>query len=321
VRLQISACVVAMAMTLASAALAQAQGQSAEQARAAAVREAFAATLPWTFQGTTFRSQRDFVEKFKCGAERNVRRRGVDPVLDVRPRGAAGPAWLADVAAGGVIDVYFHVINRGEGIENGDIPDEQVASQIDVLNAAFAGTGWSFRLVATTRTTNDVWFRAGIETNEEFFMKLALRQGGAEALNIYSLKPADGTLGWASFPSMYSSNPVDDGVVILFSSVPGGTAAPYNLGDTATHEVGHWMGLYHTFQLGCALPGDRVEDTPAERRPAFGCPVGRDSCRGREGLDPITNFMDYTDDACMSEFTPLQAERMSQSFSLHRAGK
>jgi len=221
------------------------------------------------------------------------------------------------------INTYVHVIRDGSGISNGDIPDSQIASQINVLNAAYASSGFSFRLAAVDRTTNAEWFTMSPGSPEERAAKNALRRGTADDLNIYTANPGGGLLGWATFPSDYNRSPGMDGVVILFSSLPGGTAVPYNLGDTATHEVGHWLGLFHTFQGGCnEKRGDFVADTPAERSPAFGCPAGRDSCTGRKfpGLDPIHNFMDYTDDACMFEFSSGQDDRMADAWALYRAG-
>jgi hypothetical protein len=100
--------------------------------------------------------------------------------------------------------------------------------------------------------------------------------------------------------------------------VPGGTAAPYNEGDTATHVIGHWMGLYHTFQGGCNKTGDFVSDTPSEQFPAFGCPIGRDSCARDAGQDPVTNFMNFTDDSCMNTFTPEQSNRIRRVMETYR---
>ena len=227
-------------------------------------------------------------------------------------------------ATGGVINVYFHVINKGSGIANGDISSTMINDQIAVLNNAYAVTGWAFNLVSTDRTTNATWYN-GCYGSSETPMKTALHQGTAVDLNIYSCNPSNGILGYATFPSSYASSPSRDGVVVLFSSLPGGSAAPYNLGDTATHEVGHWMGLYHTFQGGCARSatsgGDLVSDTPAERSSAFGCPQGRDTCRNLAGLDPIENFMDYTDDFCMFKFTTGQDSRMDAQWTTYRQGK
>ncbi|HEX8736443.1 MAG TPA: zinc metalloprotease [Pyrinomonadaceae bacterium] len=232
----------------------------------------------------------------------------------------AGGGDVANVT-GGVINVYFHVIRKGTGVSNGDITSTMINNQINVLNAAYGQWGWQFNLVATDRTTNSTWFNGCYNSGTESKMKSALRQGTADDLNIYSCNPSQGILGYATFPSSYASSPLKDGVVILHSSVPGGSAAPYNEGDTATHEVGHWMGLYHTFQGGCTASGDSVSDTPAESSPAYGCPSGRDSCASFAGVDPIENFMDYSDDYCMFKFTPGQDARMDSMFTTYRYNK
>jgi hypothetical protein len=195
-----------------------------------------------------------------------------------------------------------------------------INDQMAVLNAAYAAWGWNFNLVQTTRTTNSTWFNTCDDTAVETAMKTALRQGTADDLNIYSCNPGGGLLGWATFPNWYAGAPKDDGVVILYASVPGGSAAPYNLGDTGTHEVGHWMGLYHTFQGNCAEPNDYVSDTPAHSGATYGCPVGSDTCASA-GVDPITNFMNYTDDACMNQFTAGQCSRAQSMWTTYRAGK
>jgi hypothetical protein len=221
--------------------------------------------------------------------------------------------------AGGTINVYWHVITNTSG--QGAPTTTQINNQMAVLNAAFASSGFSFNLVSVSTTANNSWYTAGPGSSAESQMKNALRQGTADDLNIYSSSPGGGLLGWATFPSSYNSSPKNDGVVILNASVPGGSAAPYNLGDTGTHEVGHWMGLFHTFQNGCNNTGDSVSDTPSERSPAYGCPTGRDSCRTKPGLDPITNFMDYSDDACMNTFSAGQNSRMNAQWTQYRAGK
>ena len=138
-------------------------------------------------------------------------------------------------------------------------------------------------------TESTVWYNAAQDNavgSDEYNMKAFLRQGTSATMNVYS-KSGAGFLGWASLP--YSgSGDIYDGVVIEDGTVPGGTFAPYNEGDTLTHEVGHWLGLRHTFDGGCTAPGDGVADTPFEASPAYGCPVGRDTCADA-GLDPITN--------------------------------
>jgi hypothetical protein len=289
--------------------------------------------VPFTLGDRTWVNQKAFIDAgLRCGvrAVDEEEAHGVD--IDIAARIAArsgqgngsqkgkpgGPPPTP--VTGGTIPVYWHVIRSGSGINNGDLPPSSIAAQISVLNAAYASTGWSFALSGVDYITNSSWYGMSPGSSAESQAKNALRQGSANDLNIYSANPGGGLLGWATFPSSYQSNPKGDGVVVLYSSLPGGSAVPYNEGDTLTHEVGHWMGLYHTFQGGCSKSGDLVSDTAPERSPAFGCPTGRDTCRGG-GLDPIENFMDYTDDFCMDRFTTGQDARMDSSWTAYREGK
>jgi hypothetical protein len=211
------------------------------------------------------------------------------------------------------IPIVFHVIHDGA---EGNVTDEQVQAQVQVLNDAYTGSGFSFTLQAINRVNNRSWFR-GCYSNRQFKRELAVDP--THTLNFYTCRPRRNILGYAFLP--WSFDEADDrhGVVVLHSTLPGGGATPYDQGDTGTHEVGHYLGLLHTFDNACRPPGDQVADTPAERSPAYGCPTRRNTCLGG-GPDPITNFMDYTDDACMFEFSPGQHTRMDEAVAAYKPG-
>jgi hypothetical protein len=214
----------------------------------------------------------------------------------------------------GTIEIAFHVIHCGA---EGDVSDAQIDAQVRELNSAYRLTGFSFHLASVDRTDDCQWFRNLTGPGVEKKAKTALAIDPAHRLNVYTASLAHNLLGWAYYPQSFpESNPLH-GVVIHFGTLPGGPFTAYSLGGTLDHEVGHYLGLFHTFQNGCSEPGDYVDDTPFEASPAFGCPAGRNTCP-QPGDDPIHDYMDYTDDACYSEFTPLQVERMQSIVPIYR---
>ncbi len=224
------------------------------------------------------------------------------------------------------VPVYVHVLARTK--DPGFVTSGDIAHQIAVLNDAFAGgqrddateTIFSFYLAGVDRTVDPAWAAMLPRSPAERAAKQALRKGDRGALNLYLADPAAGLLGWATFPQDYDEDPAGDGVVVQYRTLRGYADGPFSLGDTVVHEVGHWLGLLHTFHGGCGTRGDGVADTPSEGAPAAGCPRLRDTCAGDAfpGLDPVDNFMDYSDDACMVTFTETQAAKMSRAFRAHR---
>jgi hypothetical protein len=216
------------------------------------------------------------------------------------------------------VPMWVHVITDGRL----GVPDTAVTAQVETLNAAYGGrlggvnTGVQFVLKGVTHTDNAEWFRDPL--GNEAPMKQRLRKGGADTLNLYIVQFSQLVLGYASYPHWYRNNPTLDGVVIDWRSLPGGSFRDFAKGYTGVHEIGHWLGLLHTFENGCAPPGDSVDDTPPEALPTQGCPPRKDTCPDT-GEDPVHNFMNYSHDNCMTEFTAGQAARMREMWTAYRA--
>jgi hypothetical protein len=225
------------------------------------------------------------------------------------------------------IPVVVHVVYNNS-TEN--ISDAQIMSQMTILNDDFrrqnsdADNVWSqaadteiqFCMATVdpngnptngiTRTSTSV---SAFSTNDAMKFNSS---GGKDAwpagdyLNMWVCDISGGILGYAQFPG---GSPATDGVVMdyqYFGSI-GTATAPFDLGRTTTHEVGHWLNLRHIWGDGNCNADDFVSDTPTSDAPNYGCALGHVSCNS---TDMVQNYMDYSDDACMNLFTAGQKARM-----------
>ena len=241
-----------------------------------------------------------------------------------------------------VVPVIIHVIH-GRHKREQRINKRAARRMFAILKAGYAGaqdpasgpTGVTFVLRKITVSRNEAWFHAAPYSRADKQMKNTLHRGHARVLNIYVNRPRSygaPLLGFSVFPWQHRSRPKLDGVTVSDVSLPGGAAAGYNLGDTVIHETGHWLGLLHTFEGGCN-DGDDVADTPAEAQASFRCderntcdtPIFVDPANPTgppiDLPDPIHNFMDYSYDFCMYQFTPGQDQRMIALFMHYRYGR
>ena len=212
------------------------------------------------------------------------------------------------------VQVAFHVIHSLSG--NGNISDLMIHNQINVLNEAYEQYNIIFTLSSIDRTANDNWF-SDMESYEQQY-KQQLNIDPTHHLNIYT-GDMPGLLGWSYMPYSWTESYYMHGVCLSYTCLPGGTY-PYNLGRTASHEVGHYLGLLHTFENGCNAPGDYVNDTPYQDdgNNIYTCNPNLDTCPNQLGIDPVHNYMNYVDDACLTEFTNGQSERMDEMISQYR---
>jgi len=301
-----------------------------------------------------FQADAQSITKRNCGTQEHLEMlMKADPSMKIRMETLQRQAeeWIANnpqnkTAVVITIPVVVHVVYN---TASQNISDNQILSQIDVLNEDFA------RLNADAANTPGAF--SGIAANTQIQFCMAKRDpngnattgivrkqtstssfstndnikrnanGGDDAwpaaqyLNIWSGNLSGGVLGYAQFPGGPAAT---DGVVILYNAFGrvGNVVAPFHLGRTATHEVGHWLNLKHIWgDDGSSCSGsDAVGDTPNQSSENYGCPgfPHTDGCTPSSPGVMFMNYMDYTDDNCMNMFSNGQSTRMNSSLNTTR---
>jgi len=216
------------------------------------------------------------------------------------------------------IPIKFYVCDSGDGTVSRSVSDKMLEAQLKVLNEGFGGSGVCKGNNAYTPTAKDTKLRFKSRGISFLTSKLCAHDcaDNIDKLTKEVVPREDGMvkvlvcqtdlLGIASFPGDPDGRRI---LIVNSGTLPGGDVSNYNEGDTLTHEMGHYLGLYHTFQGGCSY-GDQVADTNMEETPYFGCPTAQPPLSCSNTLRPVHNFMDYSDDRCMCSFTTGQTRRM-----------
>ncbi|MBL7763449.1 MAG: T9SS type A sorting domain-containing protein [Chitinophagaceae bacterium] len=253
-----------------------------------------------------------------------------------------------ELAGSIVIPVVFHIVMQNPST----VTDAQIQAQLDTLIKDYNGTNGdsikipshfkpffgkseiTFCLAKRTPANEPTTGIVRYSTSQSSFSNFdgeAVKHaatGGADAwntdnyLNIWVCNLANDLLGYATFPG--DGSPNEQGVVIDFGSLPGGSLTGFNGGKTLTHELGHYFNLYHPWGTGSdnsdCTGTDLIDDTPVKSGPTTGCPTGiqTDACSNSSPGIMYQNFMDYSSDNCLVMFTNLQVVRMEATIAVSR---
>jgi hypothetical protein len=227
----------------------------------------------------------------------------------------AAAATQGDITAKSILSVPLHLHILQDSSGSNPVSTDIINASVSRLNSGFSRAGFTFQVQSVETVVNDAWARIS-KSNRDVIDEISatLNVGARNAANVY-IGLFEGLCGLASLP--YSEDPYE-ALFLDYRCIPGGSQSDSY--DTIIHEMGHFMGLLHTFAPepnGCRGKGDYVSDTPFQKVPHFQC-RRYDTCPKKPGLDPVRNYMDYTEDACSHRFTRGQIALMRYAHSYYR---